>query len=659
MTYTFKLARRLARFRAGGLLVTLLTLACAGGESPIGPELDPASSDPTSIDVVPDTASVGVDGEVQFDAEAVPTADSSASYWAWWRGNRVVSVRVNPDSIKLAPGATRTFSATGKTSYGSYVRLSLTWKATGGTVSEYGRYVAGKAPGNYIVVASTSNGLADTAKVVVTGSGSTTTRRVVLAPASVSLSRGEQQRFSVTGAVSDGSSFSVEPAYAATGGSVSSGGTFTAGQTSGNYRVIANDRATGLADTSAVTIVTSDDDDDDPVASVTVSPASAVLTQGQTQQLSATVRDQAGNTLSSATVSWISSNTGTATVSSAGLVRAVAAGNVTITASSGGKQDDAAITITGNDPAPPPPPPGGSGSFAVCENLPAADRTVNVSSQSALASALSNAQPGDRIVLAAGTYSGNKSINSRSGTQAKPIVLCGPRTAVLTGDMRPTGISWWIFQGFTMRDGFQSFYATRSSNNKLRGLEIYNVGQEAVHFRCGSSDNVIQGNWIHDTGRSNAEWGEAIYIGSWVSHWSQCGSGPDQSDRNQILDNKLGPNVRAEHLEIKEGTTGGVIRGNTIDGSGMVQTQSWNDSWAEIKGNDWVIEDNQGSKTIKYGFQSFVQTSGWGNRNVFRGNRVDQLPSGGMGFQISGGSGNVVACDNAVTGGQLANVSCR
>ena len=77
MTYTFKLARRLARFRSGGLLAILFTLACAGGESISEPQLDPESGESSSIDVFPDSASVGVDGEVQFDAQAGNTASAA------------------------------------------------------------------------------------------------------------------------------------------------------------------------------------------------------------------------------------------------------------------------------------------------------------------------------------------------------------------------------------------------------------------------------------------------------------------------------------------------------------------------------------------------------------------------------------------------------
>jgi len=45
-------------------------------------------------------------------------------------------------------------------------------------------------------------------------------------------------------------------------------------------------------------------------------------------------------------------------------------------------------------------------------------------------------------------------------------------------------------------------------------------------------------------------------------------------------------------MDIKEGTTGGPISGNTF-GAGM--SGSWADSWIDLKGNGWVIQNNHGS----------------------------------------------------------------
>src|SRR2546427_525766 len=63
-------------------------------------------------------------------------------------------------------------------------------------------------------------------------------------------------------------------------------------------------------------------------------------------QLTAIRKDSAGSTLAGRTVAWTSGNSSVATVSSSGLVTAVAAGSATITATSEGKSSTAAITVT-------------------------------------------------------------------------------------------------------------------------------------------------------------------------------------------------------------------------------------------------------------------------------------------------------------------------
>jgi len=83
-----------------------------------------------------------------------------------------------------------------------------------------------------------------------------------------------------------------------------------------------------------------------PVATVTVSPASANVVVGALQQFTATPKDAGGNPLSGRVVTWSSGNTAFATVSGSGLVTGVAAGTVAITATSEGKSGSASITVT-------------------------------------------------------------------------------------------------------------------------------------------------------------------------------------------------------------------------------------------------------------------------------------------------------------------------
>jgi hypothetical protein len=66
---------------------------------------------------------------------------------------------------------------------------------------------------------------------------------------------------------------------------------------------------------------------------------------GATDQLTAVVRDQNGNTMSGQTPTWTSSATGVATVSTSGLVTAVTNGSATVTATVGSANSNAAVTV--------------------------------------------------------------------------------------------------------------------------------------------------------------------------------------------------------------------------------------------------------------------------------------------------------------------------
>jgi hypothetical protein len=81
------------------------------------------------------------------------------------------------------------------------------------------------------------------------------------------------------------------------------------------------------------------------VTGVSVSPTSASLVVGGTQQLTATV---APSNATNTAVSWSSSNTSVATVSASGLVTAVAAGSATITVTTqdGARTATSAITVS-------------------------------------------------------------------------------------------------------------------------------------------------------------------------------------------------------------------------------------------------------------------------------------------------------------------------
>ncbi len=87
-----------------------------------------------------------------------------------------------------------------------------------------------------------------------------------------------------------------------------------------------------------------------PVASINVSPATATMVVGNTQQFTATPRDAAGAAMTGQTTTWTTSSASVATVSATGNVTAVAAGSVTITAEAGGKSATGAVTVNAFSP---------------------------------------------------------------------------------------------------------------------------------------------------------------------------------------------------------------------------------------------------------------------------------------------------------------------
>jgi uncharacterized protein YjdB len=84
-----------------------------------------------------------------------------------------------------------------------------------------------------------------------------------------------------------------------------------------------------------------------PVHTVEVTPESAELQLivSPTVQLDVVLKDGDDNVLTGREVDWTSSDEGVATVDENGLVTAVGEGDATITATSGGESDDAAITV--------------------------------------------------------------------------------------------------------------------------------------------------------------------------------------------------------------------------------------------------------------------------------------------------------------------------
>jgi hypothetical protein len=252
-----------------------------------------------------------------------------------------------------------------------------------------------------------------------------------------------------------------------------------------------------------------------------------------------------------------------------------------------------------------------------------------------------------------------------SGTANAPITLCGPRSAVLDGGdiklgytLHLDGASWWNLVGFTVQGGQKGIVTDHANHDVISGLSVQNVGDEAVHLRSFSSDNTVEGMLIRNTGLLNTKFGEGIYVGTARSNWclwSSCG--PDGSNGNIVRNNDISMTT-AENIDIKEGTTGGVISGNQLSGVGMVTSAA--KAWINVKGNGWAVTGNNGTESVGDGFQVHRILRGWGLDNVFQHNTANVNGPGYAIYVQSPSLGTVVGCDNVAVGAGsgLSNIGC-
>jgi trimeric autotransporter adhesin len=254
----------------------------------------------------------------------------------------VASVTVSPTSGSVETGMTLQLSATVKDSAGNVLGgRTVTWSSNNSavaTVSASG-LVTGVTSGTATISAA-SGGQQGIAQITVDPVPVAT---VAVSPASANLSAKQTLLLTATPKDSKGNAIggqtitwtSSDPGTA-TG---NSSGLVTVQKTTGIGNTTITASTGGKSGTASINLVAA------PVASVTVSPTSVSLTSGQTSQLTANATDQYGDAITTDPVSWSSSNTGVAKVSTSGLVTAVATGSATITVTIGGKSATVAVTV--------------------------------------------------------------------------------------------------------------------------------------------------------------------------------------------------------------------------------------------------------------------------------------------------------------------------
>ncbi|RKS67963.1 parallel beta helix pectate lyase-like protein [Motilibacter peucedani] len=311
-------------------------------------------------------------------------------------------------------------------------------------------------------------------------------------------------------------------------------------------------------------------------------------------------------------------------------------------------------------------------------------QVVRVATSAQLVAALAHARPGDVVSLADGTYDTHRGFTaSRNGTAREPITLKGSRRAVVTGGgvsghygLWITGDHWRVV-GLTVARADKGIVLDGSVGTVIDSVDVHDVGAEGIHFRSSSSDGVVRRSTVRRTGRVKAQFGEGVYVGSAHTNWrskhkgvrfgEHGGHGPDRSDR-VVVERNAFSDTTAEAVDVKEGTTGGVIRANTFRNTAYAGGQ-FADSWVDVKGNGWTVSGNRGTgpatacptaAPCRDAFQVHSVLPGWGTGNLFAGNTVQ---GGVPGYVVAvepadPALGTVVRCDDTGAAAGTSNLPC-
>ena len=266
-------------------------------------------------------------------------------------GTTLAQLFVVPPTVSLLENTSTDFVALGLTTAGDTVAVAVNWAASGGQISDsvggtglnYGLYTAGAQAGQFTVTAhDPTSGKSATATAVVTTTAAPVASVLVL-PAAATASIGGTTQFVAIPLDASGTALGgrvVTWASSNTAVATVDGSGLATGVAAGSATITATCEGQSGSATLTVSAVSV------PVASVTVSPATAAVAAGQTVQLTATPKDANGNPLTGRAITWASGNTSVATVSTSGLVTGLTAGSATITATSEGKSGSSGVTVT-------------------------------------------------------------------------------------------------------------------------------------------------------------------------------------------------------------------------------------------------------------------------------------------------------------------------
>src|ERR1700722_8814627 len=243
------------------------------------------------------------------------------------------SIAVAPPTAVLAPASTLSYTATGTFSDGSTANVTdiVTWSSSAtnvASISSFGQ-VTGQSAGTATIKAQQGS-VSGTAALVVESSALSF---VTVTPATATVAEQTATQFSAVGTFGDGSTQNLTSSVSWTSSPASVATVSNASPTKGLAAGVATGTATigaqfaGLSGSATLTVT------DATLSSITEAPNDPSISQGGTQQFTATGTFSDGTTEDlTAQVTWTSSEVSVATITAGGLASTAGIGSTTITA---------------------------------------------------------------------------------------------------------------------------------------------------------------------------------------------------------------------------------------------------------------------------------------------------------------------------------------
>jgi hypothetical protein len=246
--------------------------------------------------------------------------------------------------MTLQTGATQQYVATGRDAGGNTVAFTPTWSivAGGGVISSTGLFTAGTVAGTFTnTVQASSGAITGTATVTVTPGPLAS---ITVTPNPQTLPVGGTQTYTANGKDANGNAVAITPVWsiAAGGGTITSAGVFTAGNTPGTFTNTVTATSGGISGTATVTVTAG------ALATITVTPNPATLATGGTTTFTAGGKDGNGNVVA-ITPTWaVVNGGGTIDIASGFFTAGTVSGTFTNTvrASVGGVTGFATVNVT-------------------------------------------------------------------------------------------------------------------------------------------------------------------------------------------------------------------------------------------------------------------------------------------------------------------------